>query len=330
MPFQYSAGIVIRGIRKDGASIEPIKGSKAGEFIDATRNWLDELKRLPTGAQLLAEIDDSGHVVDIYRTWDITKGNLQGGDNDDAMVVPLDGVYGDGTTELARVLDRACQDMSGRSSAEKFFNIGKAKPRFLPRDAVARLVGTTPADLAAMAKGTKAIPPSVDAKLRSYLYDFLTPGDGCSCYVVFNHLRDNLSERHKRYLPNSHNWMNRPPGIALGHELIHAWRVVSGRVLFDYGWEEEAMTVGLPPFSNMPFTENRLRVEYGGLAVRPDYENILTKTPLVADQKLGVDTSNMAWQGDKGALHPQQQLAQAMSARRRAMGYDEEEAGDGF
>jgi hypothetical protein len=181
-----------------------------------------------------------------------------------------------------------------------------------------------------MAAGKRKIPPLVDARLRSYLYDFLTPGDGCSCHVVFNHLRDNLSDRHKRYLPPTHTWENRPPGIALGHELIHAWRVVTGMVLFEYGWEEEAMTVGLPPFSNMPLTENRLRIEYGSLAIRPDYQNIATETPLTDGMKLGVDRSNMAWQGNQGALTPQQDLAKAMSSRRRAMGYDDDDGDDGF
>ena len=330
MPLQYSTGIVIKGCRRDGGNVEPIKGNKAKQFIDSTRDWLDALKRTPTGARLLAEIDGSGHTVEIYRTWDITEGNYQGGDDPDlAMVEHLDTSYSDGTTELQDVLDRASEDTSHRSKLKKFLHIGKSKPRFLKRDAIARLVGITPSDLTAMEKGKKAIPPLIEARLKSYLYHFLTPGDGCSCHVVFNHLRDNLSEKHRRYLPMSHNWEHRPPGIALGHELIHAWRVVTGMVLFEYGWEEEAMTVGLPPFSFMEFTENRLRIEYGGLAIRPDYQNLMPNTPLTDGMKLGVDRSNMSWQGKQGALHSQQHLAQALSSRRRAMGYDDEDD-DGF
>ena len=268
-------------------------------------------------------------MVEIYRTWDVTGGNYQGGDDPAlAMVVPLTTKHPDGTTELHQVLSRASQDLSGRSSFKVFFGIGKARPRFLPRDAIARLVGVTPSNLTEMEKGRRPIPPAVDGRLRSYLYHFLTPGDGCACHVVFNHLRDNLSPDHKKYLPMSHNWQHRPPGIALGHELIHAWRVVVGRVLFDYGWEEEAMTVGLPPFSNMDFTENKLRIEYGGLAIRPDYQNITTKTPLTDGMKLGVDRSNMSWQGKQSSLHSQQGLAMAMSSRRKAMGYDDDDDDD--
>jgi len=330
MAHHYSAGIAIKGSRRDGQNVAPLPGNKGRSFIDATIASLDALKRTPTGARILAEIDGSGHLVEIYRSWDATEGNYQGGDDPAlAMVVDLDALYSDGTTELHDVLNRASEDLSGRSRAKKLLRIGKARPRFLKRDAISRLVGVPLRDLEAMEKGKKPIPPVVEARLKSYLYDFLTPGDGCPCHVVFNHMRDNLSDRHKRYLPMSHTWEHRPPTIALGHELIHAWRVVVGKVLFEYGWEEEAMTVGLPPFGNMEFTENRLRIEYGGLAIRPDYQNLQPDTPLVDGMKLGVDRTNMAWQGNQGALHAQQALAQQMSSRRRAMGYDDEDD-DGF
>ncbi len=329
MHLQYSSGILIKGARRKTHNILALNPAKATEFVNATRDWLNALKKTSVGAALLAAIDASGHEVEIYRTWDATGGNYQGGDDPGlAMVKPFETRYTDGTTELQDVLDRSSQDTSGRSKLQKFFGIGKPRPKFLKRDAVARLVGVTPSDLSLMEKGKKPIPPVVDARLKSYLYHFLTHGKGCPCHVVFNHLRDNLSPAHKTYLPMSHNWQHRPPGIALGHELIHAWRVVTGMVLFHYGWEEEAMTVGLPPYSFMDFTENRLRIEYGGLAIRPDYQNLLPKTPLTDGMKLGVDRGNMSWQGNQSSLHSQQFLAQALSARRRAMGYDDDE--DGF
>lgn len=330
MSLQYNSGILIKGARRKDNNILALSPAKATEFVNATRDWLDSLKKTSVGAALLSAIDGSGHQVEIYRTWDAGGGNYQGGDDPDlAMVEPFETRYTDGTTELQDVLDRASQDTSGRSKIQKFFGIGKAKPKFLKRDAIARLVGVTPADLALMEKGKKPIPPVVDARLKSYLYHFLTPGDGCPCHVVFNHMRDNLSPEHKRWLPMSHNWQHRPPGIALGHELIHAWRVVTGMVLFHYGWEEEAMTVGLPPYSFMDFTENHLRVQFGGLAIRPDYQNLMPKTPLTDGMKLGVDRTNMSWQGSQSSLHDQQFLAQALGSRRRAMGYDDDDE-DGF
>jgi Effector protein len=329
MAIQYSLGIQITDRWRDGNDTGAIKpNAKKQEFQNSTKAALDRLKGLATGARLLGEIDASGHTVEIYRTKTITDGNYEGGSGTGEMVHAFDSTFPDGTTVLHHILNQSSQDLSNRSAIKKFFKVGKAKPRFLKRDAIARLVGTTPAELDLMEKGKRAVPEPVDSRLKAYLYAFLIPGDGCDCHVVFNHVRDNLSPGHKKYLPMSHNWQHRPPLIALGHELIHAWRAVSGKVLYEYGWEEEAMTVGLPPFTYMEFTENKLRVEFGELAIRPDYQNIGTQTSLTDGQKLGVDRSNMAWQGNQGALHAQQGIAQAMSSRRRAMGYDDDE--DGF
>jgi hypothetical protein len=51
--------------------------------------------------------------------------------------------------------------------------------------------------------------------------------------------------------------------VMLGHELIHAWRMMTGRRIVARGWEEEMMTVGLGPGADLPFTENKLRSEAG-------------------------------------------------------------------
>lgn len=326
----YSAAIRIKGGRRGDLGTGSLSTRKANEFMQTTKACLDAVKATKTGARLIAEINASNHTVDIYRTWAIDEGNYQGGDSEQAgvsMVVELDTVHPDGSTELHNVLSMACQDLSHRSKLQKLFRVGKARPRFLNRDSIARLVGISSRDLKSMESGKKAIDARTDAKLRVYLYDFLSRGTGESCYVVFNHKRDNLSDRHKRYLPSSHNWEHRPPAVALAHELIHAWRVMTGQVLFEYGWEEEAMTVGLPPFGNMPLSENRVRVEWGGLAVRPDYQNIDPETDLVDPAQAGLDPDNMAWQGDQRALHPQQNMARTAAQRRRAMGYDDD---DGF
>lgn len=322
----YSTGVKINGQYLDKGVAVTLTNAPADDFVDGAKACLDELKGTSTGAQLLKEIDESGHTVTVYRTKDkLTGGNSQGGDSGEPgvdMVEDLDTKYADGSTELQDVLARATQDLSGRSKAKKFFGIGKARPKFLPLDAIARLVGATPGHLKEMAAGKRAILPNVDAKLRVYLYDFLTPGTGESCHVNFNHLRDNLSDDHKKYLPPGLTWEHRPPAVALGHELIHAWRVMSGRVLFPYGWEEEAMTVGLPPFSNMPLTENRIRVDWGNLAIRPHYEFIKMRTDLVSAKGAGIAEGTNTWQGNDRALHANQGLARTAADRRQAMGYN--------
>ena len=47
--------------------------------------------------------------------------------------------------------------------------------------------------------------------------------------------------------------------VVVFHELIHALRLMQGRRVVDRGWEEEAMTIGLPPFQKEEITENKCR-----------------------------------------------------------------------
>ena len=320
----YSSGITIAGAYWDGGS-HALRTKRATEFIAATSAALDALKQTPTGLRLLTEIDQSGHQVTIYRTKSVDGGNSQAGDSATAgvdMVQDLEARHPTHKTVLGAVIAAATEDLSGRSALQRAFRVGKAKPRFMKRDNLSRLLGVSPRDLQGMMDDKYRIPPTLDAKIRAYLYDFLLPGTGENCRVNFNHLRDNLSDDHKKYLPQSHTWEHRPPAIALGHELIHAWRVMTGMVLYRYGWEEEAMTVGLPPFSGMPLTENRLRIDWGGLAVRPDYRYIGNQTELLRGQKTDRGADQI-WQGDDKALHANQGLAMAAAQRRRAMGYDD-------
>ena len=330
MSIQYSNGICIKGARRGGNNVSSLGAKKAKDFMDKTKATLDAIKATPMGAQMLQEIDASGHVVSIYRVWDIGGGNSQGGSTDDEMVVPLAKRMPDGRLQMSHVLDQACMDMSGRSSVAKFFRVGKARPRFVDRNALARLLNISQFDFKAMEAGKKAIDVTTESRLKAYLYDFLTPGKGCDCFVLFNHRKLNLSPQHQQHLPTSQTWQNRPLPVPLAHELIHAWRAMCGRVLYDYGWEEEAMTVGLPPFSSMKFTENRFRVEFDttGLAVRPDYQYLMPSTGMIDKGQTGVD-ENMRWKGDQANLQPRTKdlMQKGLERQRRMAGYGDD---DGF
>lgn len=93
-----------------------------------------------------------------------------------------------------------------------------------------------------------------------HIMDHLTPGPGTGAQVLWNPSSDRICgdlSADKRAA-----WMDRPAWIALAHELIHGWRLVTGRCVFQpggiEGYWEEAMTVGLPPYDRCRFTENRV------------------------------------------------------------------------
>jgi hypothetical protein len=117
-----------------------------------------------------------------------------------------------------------------------------------------------------------------------HIMDHLTPGPGTGAWVLW----DPLLESVFKDLPTEKRaaWMDRPPWLALAHELIHGWRLASGRCVFrpnarkdiDEEYYEEAMTVGLPPYDQCRFTENRLR-HFKGLPLRTFYgEATLTQS----------------------------------------------------
>ena len=98
-----------------------------------------------------------------------------------------------------------------------------------------------------------------------HIMSHLTPGPGTDALVVWDPTHDaSAGVDPSKRAP----WMTRPSWIALVHELIHGWRLVTGRCLFrpDNNIEEyyeEAMTVGLPPYDGCKFTENKFRMLAG-------------------------------------------------------------------
>lgn len=98
-------------------------------------------------------------------------------------------------------------------------------------------------------------------KAAYHLMHLLTAGPGSNALVKWD------GEREEAGQPDA-TWNERPAWVALAHELIHAWRIVTGRCVFhpedvmgsDY---EEYMTVGIPPYDSLPYTENKFRAVAG-------------------------------------------------------------------
>jgi Effector protein len=105
-------------------------------------------------------------------------------------------------------------------------------------------------------------------KCELEIYDCLTPGKGVSCYIRWNPDNDFIGNKARLDVnaPGNH-WRTRPPWIGLAHELIHAWRYITGRCIFpnrsNAGQPKlnEWLTVGLPPVDHGKYTENGVRYD---------------------------------------------------------------------
>ena len=80
-----------------------------------------------------------------------------------------------------------------------------------------------------------------------------TPGSGSGSIVSFNPDRQTIGD-------GSEPWMTRPPAVGLAHELVHAEHSAHGTNDFTPAGED--MAVGVPPYDNQPFTENKIRNEW--------------------------------------------------------------------
>ncbi len=110
--------------------------------------------------------------------------------------------------------------------------------------------------------GEKSVSSLQRGLIAYHIMDDLTPGPGTGAKVLWDPssvqiCKDLSADRRTA-------WMDRPAWVALAHELIHGWRLVTGRCVFQPAggieeYWEEAMTVGLPPYDGCRFTENRFR-----------------------------------------------------------------------
>lgn len=109
------------------------------------------------------------------------------------------------------------------------------------------------------------IPSEILWRLIWILRGSLTPGTGAAAAIRIGY---SIGEWEQGMEPKESRWPWRSAWGTLKvqdghviafHELVHAWRIMMGTRIVDTGWEEEAMTMGLQPFENEKFTENKYR-----------------------------------------------------------------------
>lgn len=275
----YSAGIVLmnrKGIRISRS--ETMTADESKDFYKRMFECLEMVRSLPTGAELIKDIDHSGHVLYII------KGPQKWADG--SCVVPYPGDLKSAEERFVKQFRPPAKNkldsmkeqglwikpkQSYTSTLSRLLDRVKQKNPSMTRTFIAALIGVPVSWLEEMEQGTRQIPDNEYYKLCLYLYDELESGkgSGAEMRVVFE----------QEELPNEPLW------LIVGHELVHAWRIMKGRRIFENGWEEEAMTTGLPPFSRLKFSENRLRSE-AKLPMRDKYAKICSTSLMNAIRDL--------------------------------------------
>lgn len=303
---QYSRAITIHDFEGtelgNGNTIADKKRAKT--FLTNVKNALDGLKKLTTGRTLLDEIDDTGKTVDIICAGPGKDGcamtkpngnfasqyaaqivsfrptvlNLEQGTKDRSSNKGIAGRTVDMPSRgeeyhLKKVAELRGFEETDENMAPEFANIMKrARAKYpTPFKTLSQLTGVERIKLLNMAVGKERIDDDTYFKICVYMYDFLTPGEGCNTVVRLVFDVGLAGTDGKRNYKKSADAVE--PRIMAGHELIHAWRMMTGRRLVRSGWEEEAMTVGLGFAAGWRITENRLRLE-AGQPRRPNYSGL--------------------------------------------------------
>jgi hypothetical protein len=273
-----------------------LSASDGREFIRKVTSALDKLARLHTGRRLIDAIDASGHECHIFSGGRTLKydGCAQPTDPHsvqqevDRMVVPF---RPRSQNLLVRDLDRSAT-AGAKTQAETYWEkkfkehlgydetlyaaaiagelhniMGRLSAKISdPWHYTAQIVGKTVKQLVDMSLGRIPCDDATYYKICFMFYDYLTPGRGIDTQVRLTpQIRaEGLSSHWWRGRENyKGDWTAAREDIMVGHELIHAWRMMVGRRVVRGGWEEEAMTVGLSFAAGWEFTENRLRLEAG-------------------------------------------------------------------
>jgi len=235
------------------------KFSPAGEGESEQDIWqkqaaeaLDQIRRNKHGASLLKEIEQSINEVQILKA--APEEN------------PYNSTWVEGTPP-----GMMYESLESQSCATKTFKTALAHG--CPPEKLLRLVAKygvgvwKPEDCSFQDWRLNEIGQQL-LKCELEIYDCLTPGKGVSCYIRWNPDNDFIGNKSKFDVNAPENrWRMRPPWIGLAHELIHAWRYLTGRCIFSSRSNTEQpklaewLTVGLAPVDQGKYTENGIRYD---------------------------------------------------------------------
>lgn len=233
-----------------------VRGTPGGEFayfddgykpfVEKARAAIMQIEATEIGAEMMREIRESKHAVRVLRYNDNSCRLAQVNQADAACyreVLSDEAIH---TLLLALARNKQLCDST---------NVGHAFRKLKSATKVERIRASQ--DAVDLPKFT--LDKLQRGKIGYWLMEQMTPGDGAGATVRWG---PDITQVMPDGTDNQPPWSKRPPWIALAHELIHAWRMVTGRLVFHPTTEmyhEEAMTVGLPPYDRCTFTENRFR-----------------------------------------------------------------------
>jgi hypothetical protein len=306
MPQQWFYRRAIRVVAVEGVAVGSARdlGDKPAQtFFKLVHEELRRLEKLATGRDLISALDLTGKTVTVFAAEagqdSVTKANPEGIDAEVRCSVrpfrprhknlPV-AMRGDDPKKSAVVKDyRKVLGTIGENqkkaqlAGELDLILQRAK---CTRATLSQLIGRSRTEVDAMAQGTLAIDDDTYYRICFYFYDFLTPGPGIDTVIRLEPVEELLADKNSGTFSPKKNHNDVPGYIVLGHELIHAWRMMAGRRIVRQGWEEEAMTSGISIFMNYKFTENRLRKE-AGLPLRPSYANNHISSPFADSLRAG-------------------------------------------
>lgn len=274
-----------------GRPSSPLTDDEKRDFQRSVDEALTQIRSTNIGSSLLDEIERAGHEVTIAQAAPV-KGNkcVQ---KDSSELACKAACYQE-VLDFQSLADEVSKQGKSHPAMKKLYKFCVPEAKGGEQGAYSHTTLKGPRPLAHKKPGeqrtTEEASPlkaqSLQRGLIAYhIMDYLTPGSGTGAEVLWDPTSVSLCRdlsADKRAA-----WMDRPAWIALAHELIHAWRLVTGRCIFQPGgtvgdYWEEAMTVGLPPYDGCRFTENRFR-HAKALALRTFYgETTLSRSKAAA------------------------------------------------
>ncbi|HUI53697.1 MAG TPA: M91 family zinc metallopeptidase [Bryobacteraceae bacterium] len=137
-------------------------------------------------------------------------------------------------------------------------NVGPPKPAPANFDAKAGANLTALNEFVSGARTLADLPDSWSRDLQRLLRPWLPPGRGSACTIGFDPDQTYPCDADPAR-------KNRPPIIGLAHEMVHAWRYMTGKRMnvrttgFDI---EEVIATGFAPYNFEPYSENLFRTQF--------------------------------------------------------------------